>query len=459
MQKAVIDAELCDSGANGMARWARLPVGINGKPKYKTPEGKRFQCRLTEWHPEVRYTVEELVAGLKLSMDAAPAVLSAKQPVVVPKVAAVVNAKKFAPIELPKLASLLATLDPDCGRNEWMNAMRAVHNETGGSDAGLDLFDAWSSKGTKYKGRRDVEVQWHSLDKPSDKPPITIGTLIKMAREAGADVDAILMGDEAFGPCETEVIEPGATTAVTTTDEKVMAKSPPNPLAKFSLLGRTQELEAQMVEQKPLFGNIIVQGQASVIHAPPNTGKTLILLHMITEAIKEGVRTRKLFLVNLDDNSMGLVEKNRLADEYGFNMLADGHQGFKVTEFRLAMQEMIANDTAHGVVVIIDTMKKVVNPMIKRMSSLYQDGAAVSMKGGTMVVLAHVNKNRNSSGKVVYAGTSDIKDDFDCAYDLDTLPDNRLQSKSGVFRKHKKPWWRGQFCSLQLHPGARRVLQ
>lgn len=63
--KAVIKAGMCDPGSSGpLARYARLPVGINGK---HTPE---FQCRLVEWHPERRYTPEQIVAGLELTLPA-----------------------------------------------------------------------------------------------------------------------------------------------------------------------------------------------------------------------------------------------------------------------------------------------------------------------------------------------------------------------------------------------------
>jgi hypothetical protein len=41
--------------------------------------------------------------------------------------------------------------------------------------------------------------------------------------------------------------------------------------------------------------------------------------------------------------------------------------------------------------------------------------------GGTLIGLAHVNKKPDSDGKPIYAGTSDIVDDADCAYVMDTL--------------------------------------
>jgi hypothetical protein len=59
LQNAIMKAGLCDPGASGLTRWARLPVGVNGKPKYFDASGRAFRCSLTEWRPELRYTVEE----------------------------------------------------------------------------------------------------------------------------------------------------------------------------------------------------------------------------------------------------------------------------------------------------------------------------------------------------------------------------------------------------------------
>ena len=66
---AVIDAGLCDAGATGpLSRWARLPVAINGKPKYADDAGTPFQCRLIEWRPDNRYTPQEIVDRLQLEL-------------------------------------------------------------------------------------------------------------------------------------------------------------------------------------------------------------------------------------------------------------------------------------------------------------------------------------------------------------------------------------------------------
>ncbi len=66
---AVINAGLCDTGATGpLSRWGRLPVAINGKPKYADKVGAPFQCRLIEWRPDKRYSPQEIVDRLQLEL-------------------------------------------------------------------------------------------------------------------------------------------------------------------------------------------------------------------------------------------------------------------------------------------------------------------------------------------------------------------------------------------------------
>ncbi|MFH0783216.1 MAG: hypothetical protein V2B20_14880 [Pseudomonadota bacterium] len=63
LMNAIVSAGLCDPGANGpRARLARLPVAVNGK--HSPP----FSCRMLEWDPALRYSVEDLVDGLQVEM-------------------------------------------------------------------------------------------------------------------------------------------------------------------------------------------------------------------------------------------------------------------------------------------------------------------------------------------------------------------------------------------------------
>ena len=48
---------------------------------------------------------------------------------------------------LARLRAMLDQIDPDCGYDEWCRVLMAVHHETGGSEDGLALVDAWSARG------------------------------------------------------------------------------------------------------------------------------------------------------------------------------------------------------------------------------------------------------------------------------------------------------------------------
>jgi hypothetical protein len=125
----------------------------------------------------------------------------------------------------------------------------------------------------------------------------------------------------------------------------------------------------------------------------------------------------------VDDTGSGLAEKSGFADEHQFHLLAEGHRGFKADSFMSLMDELVMADQANGVVIILDTGKKFVNLMDKTRVSRFTKGTrAFVMKGGTLIFLAHVNKKPGLDGKPIYAGTSDLVDDIDCAYTLAAIP-------------------------------------
>ncbi|MBA3510452.1 DNA-primase RepB domain-containing protein [Sphingomonas sp.] len=59
-QKRVLAAGFGDKGAAGVARWARLPNGSNGKLKHRDEQGQPFRCGLVSWNPDVSHYLEAL---------------------------------------------------------------------------------------------------------------------------------------------------------------------------------------------------------------------------------------------------------------------------------------------------------------------------------------------------------------------------------------------------------------
>lgn len=107
LQKALIAANLCDPGAGGVSRWARLPNGINGKDKHKDENGQLFNCKLVKWQPEKRYTPEQIKVALKLPVTTSATTMAMKnsQPTKSAQPNAVYTPK---PIENPVITALKA---------------------------------------------------------------------------------------------------------------------------------------------------------------------------------------------------------------------------------------------------------------------------------------------------------------------------------------------------------------
>ncbi|MDO9404846.1 MAG: PriCT-2 domain-containing protein [Polaromonas sp.] len=67
----------------------------------------------------------------------------------------------------------LKDCDPDTNRETWLKVLMALHHEFDGGDDGLDLADEWSSTGSSYGGRSDVEGRWFSFHGTAGGEPVT----------------------------------------------------------------------------------------------------------------------------------------------------------------------------------------------------------------------------------------------------------------------------------------------
>lgn len=79
---------------------------------------------------------------------------------------------------------ILNTLGPDYyeDRDNWIRAMMAWKDKF--AEAGFDSFDAWSSQASNYDADECLR-QWESIEDRGDKPRVSMGTLIKWAKDEG----------------------------------------------------------------------------------------------------------------------------------------------------------------------------------------------------------------------------------------------------------------------------------
>ena len=182
---------------------------------------------------------------------------------------------------------------------------------------------------------------------------------------------------------------------------------------------------------------IAMAGQYTIINAKWNTGKTLLTLWKLSQRDMELTKGFRIFYINADDTFEGGIEKCELAEKIGAHSLIPNQCGFDKGRVAWLMQAAIETKQAGMMVLILDTLKKFADMMNKgearEFNLLVRDFV---MAGGTVIALAHTNKNTGSDGRSVAEGVGDWASDCDCNYimeDVDT-PDDK---KAIVFRIQK----------------------
>jgi hypothetical protein len=134
-----------------------------------------------------------------------------------------------------------------------------------------------------------------------------------------------------------------------------------------------------------------------------------------------------------------MIQKLELAESWGFHMIVPGYKDFSVKQLPHIITELREKDLAGESVIILDTVKKFTTPMDKvKVSAFNEVIRPYIAQGGTVIGLAHTNKNRDLAGKSVYGGTSDLVDDADCAYIVDvTATDDQAKMRTVEFVRIK----------------------
>ena len=225
--------------------------------------------------------------------------------------------------------------------------------------------------------------------------------------------------------------------------EKAVDKQPFD-MAQFSLTGLSAEMEKKMLEDRFILGRMAIFGQSTAFYAKPNTGKTLIIIKLISEAIASGeINGKDVFYINADDTYKGIIYKTKIAEKYNFQMIAPSHKGangeiFKSERLAFYLKSLIDTDQAKGKIFILDTVKKFTDLMSKKDCSNFGEGIRQFVShGGSVIMLAHANKYRDDDRQIVYSGTTDLVDDADCAYTIDVIQDDPHGMRTVKFKNFK----------------------
>ncbi len=99
-------------------------------------------------------------------------------------------------LSVHEIDATLAQLDPNIGYSDWVCIGQAVHHETAGSQAGLDAWVAWSSRGKTFPGADDLAQKWQTFGKHDGGSEVTFRSIVRMAREAARDSILVETGQD-----------------------------------------------------------------------------------------------------------------------------------------------------------------------------------------------------------------------------------------------------------------------
>lgn len=200
-----------------------------------------------------------------------------------------------------------------------------------------------------------------------------------------------------------------------------------------SINSRVEDLRKQAREATFIAGRVALAGQITVFYASPNTGKTLLILRLVAEAIANKTLGQHVYHINLDDTFEGQIEKAELGIRHGFQSLTPNEVKEPLAHFVEIVDSLVKEGSARETVLILDTLKKFTDVMDKKASSFFMSTCRkFTSAGGSIIALAHTNKHKDAEGKAIPAGTSDVKDDCDGAYVMNVVDERQVHE--GVMR-------------------------
>jgi hypothetical protein len=329
--------------------------------------------------------------------------------------------------------ALLKNLNTDCSAEERDFFVTAVHQATAGSDQGLAMADEWCRARSDYPGAETFAAEWRSITGyPAGMDGFS--ALCEQVDSDGFDSLQICSSTEpGFEPCDYEIV-PNPDQQ----EPSVIASC--NPLQKYSLTIRREEVERTAVDQVHVLGQLALSGQLTLLYGRPSIGKSLITMSLIGEAAEQGrVDPGRCYYLDFDTDANGLLQKIDFAKSCGFHILSDNYLGFSSRQFLRELDDLIRADQAMGVVVVLDTLKQHVSLMDKQESSSFAARLRrFSKAGGTCIALGHCNKHPGPDGRLIYSGTTDLVEQFDVAYILsEASVDPKTQTRTVLLENFK----------------------
>jgi hypothetical protein len=220
--------------------------------------------------------------------------------------------------------------------------------------------------------------------------------------------------------------------------KKILQLNPKNRWRiKLNRLIVTSEQVTAIQESQPLWYDTIFHQKFHVWVAPPNGGKTTIATAAAADLARSGY---EVLYFNLDAGSADLKHYQAMAERAGYPLIAPLGTGTTEEDCIDIISEMLQDDDLSGCVVFLDTLKKFADVISKRSAkSFYAQIRGLTIRGCTVVALAHTNKHSDAEGKLVYEGTGDLKADCDIMMMLNPSKSDSELVVSTEYEKERAP--------------------
>ena len=200
--------------------------------------------------------------------------------------------------------------------------------------------------------------------------------------------------------------------------------------------GLINERKTQSHSSEFVIEDIALRGDITVLYASPNTGKTLLALRLLAQTKQANDTDIEIFHVNLDDSFDGLTKKAEIGLTSGYRVLNTSSFTDPLTALNGIFTTLIESGAARETVFILDTVKKFADPMDKKACTNFMRGCRTfTQAGGTIILLAHNNKQTPNNPTPTPGGTSDLHDDADCVYVMSTVRKQTIDKGTQFFVK------------------------
>ena len=296
--------------------------------------------------------------------------------------------------------------------------------EFNGTTPGLNLLQGWlfetptahhfkehAGKVIEAQNRRDLNEQ---IRKATEV--INSGESIQYATEIMASASTLVQSTQGLGKSLTDKLDD----MIASTTEHL------------------EEMEKLSKETVFILPDIAISGQITLINASPNAGKTLLTSWLLSRRDQQARESHKVYYINADDTYDGGRFKAEFLKQHGVETLLPDQFKFSVAGFKGLIEDAIAANSCDGVVFILDTLKKFVDMMDKKAARSWNDLLRRFVQcGGTIIALAHVNKNKDGDGSSVAEGVGDFMNDFDAAYVIEVAGESESGERTVVFKNTK----------------------